>query len=177
MFYKQPAQGTTMEASKNALVLYYSRTGNCRAVAEAIGETLRCAVQEIKDLKNRAGFWGFISGMIDIRKRPITDIEPKEVDLSACDTIFLGSPIWGMRFAPAITTALEHFDFKDKKIIFFAVVAGKFKQEKIDAYARKLSDRGAQVRIGFILKTMRKTGGQLQKEAIKALEGISFKKT
>ncbi len=47
-----------MEASKNALVLYYSRTGNCRAVAEAIGETMHCPVQEIKDLKNRGGFLG-----------------------------------------------------------------------------------------------------------------------
>ncbi len=166
-----------MEASKNALVLYYSRTGNCRAVAEAIGETVHCPVQEIKDLKNRAGFRGFISGMIDIRTRPITGIEPKAVDLSACDTIFLGSPIWGMRFAPAITTVLESFDFRGKKIVLFAVVSGKFKQEKIDAYAQKLSARGAQVRTAFVLKTMRKTRSQLQQEAIKALEGLSFMKS
>ena len=166
-----------MEASKNALVLYYSRTGNCRAVAEAIGEIMHCPVQEIKDLKNRGGFWGFISGMIDIRKRPVTDIEPRAVDLSACDTIFLGSPIWGMRFAPAITTVLERFDFKGKKIVFFAVVAGKYKQEKIDAYAQKLSARGAQVRIAFVLKTMRKTRGRLQQETRKALESLSFMKS
>jgi flavodoxin len=162
-----------MVEGKNALVLYYSRTGNCRAVAEAIGETMRCPVQEIKDVKNRAGFWGFISGMIDIRKRPITDIEPKTVALSACNTIFLGSPVWGMRFAPAITTVLERFDFKGKKVVLFAVVAGKFKQKQIDAYAQKLSGRGAQVRIAFILKTMGKTRGQLQQEAGKALEGLS----
>ena len=165
-----------MEASKNALVLYYSRTGNCRAVAEAIGETVRCPVQEIKDLKNRAGFRGFISGMIDIRKRPITTIEPATVDLSAYDTIFLGSPIWGMRFAPAITTVLERFNFAGKKIVLFAVVSGKFKQEKIDAYAQKLSARGAQVRTAFILKTMGKNRDRLQQEARKALESISFKK-
>jgi len=163
-----------MEASQKALVLYYSRTGNCRAVAQAIGETARCPVQEIKDLKNRAGFWGFISGMIDIRKRPITDIEPVSVDLSPYDTIYLGSPIWGMRFAPAITTVLERFDFKGKKIKLFAVVAGNYKQEKIDAYAQKLSARGAQARTAFVLKTMRKTRGQLQQEAGKALEDISF---
>jgi flavodoxin len=166
-----------MEASKNALILYYSRTGNCRAVAEAIAETVRCPVQEIKDLKSRAGFRGFISGMIDIRKRPITGIEPKEVDLSAYDTIFLGSPIWGMRFAPAITTVFERFDFKGKKIVLFAVAAGKHKQEKIDAYAQKLSARGAQVCTAFVLKTMRKTRGQLQQEAGKALEGLSFIKS
>jgi flavodoxin len=161
-----------MQSSKNALVLYYSRTGNCRAVAEAIGETVTCPVQEIKDLKNRAGFWGFISGMIDIRKRPITDIEPKEVNLSAYDTIYLGSPIWGMRFAPAITTVLNAFDFKGKKMVLFAVVTGKYKQAQLDAYAQSLSEKGAQVVDMFVLKTKGKTSSHLKQEA-KTMLGIS----
>ena len=159
-----------MQSSKNALVLYYSRTGNCRAVAEAIGETVTCPVQEIKDLKNRAGFWGFISGMIDIRKRPITDIEPTKVDLSAYDTIYLGSPIWGMRFAPAITTVLNAFDFKGKKIVLFAVVTGKYKQAQLDAYAQSLSEKGSQVTGTFVLKTKGKTSAQLKHEAKTMLE-------
>lgn len=159
-----------MQSSKNALVLYYSRTGNCRAVAEAIGETVTCPVQEIKDLKNRAGFWGFISGMIDIRKRPITDIEPKEVNLSACATIYLGSPIWGMRFAPAITTVLNAFDFKGKKMVLFAVVTGKYKQAQLDAYAQSLSEKGARVTGTFVLKTRGKTSAQLKHEAKTMLE-------
>ena len=166
-----------METPQKALVLYYSRTGNCRAVAHAIGETLHCPVQEIKDLKNRAGLWGFISGMIDIRKRPITDIEPKAVDLSPYDTIYLGSPIWGMRFAPAITTVLEGFDFNGKRIVLFAVVAGKFKQAKLDAYGQSLSEKGAQLVGAFVLKTMKKTCVQLKQEASKALEDISFMKS
>jgi flavodoxin len=166
-----------MEASKNALILYYSRTGNCRAVAEALGQTLSCPVREIKDLKNRAGFWGFISGMIDIRKRPITDIEPKTMDLSAYGTIFLGSPIWGMRFAPAMTTVLERFDFTGKKIALFAVVTGKYKQAQIDAYAQTLSAKGGQVIDSFVLRTRKKTKGELQQEAEKALKNLSFMKS
>jgi len=161
-----------MVTGKNALVLYYSRTGNCRAVAQAIGETLACPVREIKDLKNRAGFWGFISGMIDIRKHPITDIEPKTLDLSSYDTIFLGSPIWGMRFAPAITTVLGTFDFFGKRIVLFAVVAGKCKQEKIDAYAQALSAKGARAGASFVIKTMKKTPDMLRQEAQKAVAVI-----
>jgi flavodoxin len=142
-------------------------------VAEGIGEALCCPVQEIRDLKNRAGFWGFISGMIDIRRRPITDIEPKTVDLSASDTIFLGSPIWGMRFAPAITTVLEHFDFKGKKVVLFAVVTGKFKQAQIDAYGQALASKGAQVTGTFVIKTRTKTGDQLKNEAKRAVQSIA----
>jgi flavodoxin len=165
-----------MEASKKTLVLYYSRTGNCRAVAQAIGEALHCPVQEIKDLKNRAGFWGFISGMIDIRKRPITNIEPKTVDLSLYDRIYLGSPIWGMRFAPAITTVLKAFDFNGKKIVLFAVATGKFKQAQLEAYGKSLSEKGAQVVGTFVLKTRKKPGAQLMQEA-KAVLKTSLIKT
>lgn len=159
-------------SGKNTLVVYYSRTGNCRAVARVIGETLSCPVREIKDLKNRAGFWGFISGMIDIRKRPITAIEPKTLDLSTFDTIFLGSPIWGMRFAPAITTALSTFSFSGKRVILFAVAAKKFKQEKIDAYARELAAKGALADTSFVITTMGKTPDLLGQEAQKAVAEI-----
>ena len=163
-----------MTSCKNAIILYYSRTGNCRAVAQAIGETLNSPVREIQDLKNRSGFWGFISGMIDVRKNPITEIEPAKIDLSACDTIFLGSPIWGMRFAPAITTALSTFDFAGKKIVLFAVVAGRCKQEKIDAYARALSARGARAGASFVIKTMGKTPDMLRQDAIKAVTELTI---
>jgi flavodoxin len=163
----------TMVSGNNVLVLFYSRTGNCRAVARAIGETLNCPVQEIQDLKDRSGFWGFISGMIDIRKRPITEIAPKTLDLSACDTIYLGSPIWGMRFAPAITTVLGAFDFAGKKIVLFAVVAGKFKQEKIDAYAQALSAKGARAGASFVIKTMNKSPDLLRQEAQKAVAALN----
>ena len=166
-----------MEASKNALVLYYSRTGNCRSVAEALGETLSCPVQEIKDLKNRAGFWGFISGMIDIRKRPITDIEPKIIDMSQYDTIFLGSPIWGMRFAPAITTVLERFNFTGKNIVLFAVVTGKFRQAQIDSYGQALSAKGARIIGSFVLKTRKKTASRLKDEAKTALRDIALEQS
>ena len=114
--------------------------------------------------------------MIDIRKRPITGIEPKTVDLSLYDTIYLGSPIWGMRFAPAMTTVLKAFDFKGKKVVLFAVVTGKFKQVQLDAYGRALSEKGAQVAGTFVLKTRGKTSAQLKQQACKAMEDISCMK-
>lgn len=162
-----------MAAGSTAIVLYYSRTGNCRAAARAIGETLSCPVREIRDLKNRAGFWGFISGMIDIRRRPITDIAPAAIDLSPYDTVFLGSPVWGMRFAPAMTTALETFDFSGKRVVLFAVVSKQFKQAQLDAYARALTHRGARAGASFVIKTMRKAPDLIRQEAKKALAGIT----
>ena len=42
------------------LVVYYSRTGNTRFVAEAIAQSLEADIEEIKDGKNRMGVFGFL---------------------------------------------------------------------------------------------------------------------
>ena len=162
-----------MGTGKKAIVVFYSRTGNCREVARAIGEALACPVQEIRDLKNRSGLRGFISGMIDIRRRPITEIEPAALDLSPYDTVFLGSPVWGMRFAPAITTVLDRFNFSGKSVVLFAVVSKQFKQSKIDAYAQALTAGGASAGASFVIRTMKKTPERLRQEAAQALADLA----
>ena len=42
------------------LVVYYSRTGNTRFVAEAVAQSLEADIEEIKDGKNRMGIFGFL---------------------------------------------------------------------------------------------------------------------
>ena len=42
------------------LVVYYSRTGNTKFVAEAIAQSLEADIEEIKDKKNRMGVFGFL---------------------------------------------------------------------------------------------------------------------
>ena len=42
------------------LVVYYSRTGNTKFVAEAIAQSLEADIEEIKDGKNRMGVFGFL---------------------------------------------------------------------------------------------------------------------
>jgi len=79
------SQPTSLEPEvlkkSTTLIVYYSRTGNTRAISESIKDTLGCDIQEIKDLKDRSGISGFIGGMIDVRENPTTDISPKEVRL------------------------------------------------------------------------------------------------
>jgi flavodoxin len=40
------------------LVVYYSRTGTTRKVAEAIAGILRCDIEEVVDTKKRSGILG-----------------------------------------------------------------------------------------------------------------------
>jgi flavodoxin len=152
-------------------VIFYSRTGNTRIVAEVIGETFGLHLQEIKDLKDRSGFFGFIGGMIDVRKNHITTISPETFSLEEYKVLFIGSPIWGMKFAPAITTFLEKTDFSGKKVILFTTTSSRMKQTAFDEYNELIQKKGGTVVDTFFLKTLWKESNDIRKEAGELVAG------
>ena len=76
------------------LIVFFSRTGHTRKVAEKLQAELRCDLEELHDEKKRSGFWGyFFSGRDAMQKRPakLTQLKsnPAEYEL-----VILGTPIW-----------------------------------------------------------------------------------
>ena len=57
-----------------ALVVYYSRTGNTRAVAERIAQELGAEIEEVLDKKKRSGALGFLLGGKDATMGNKTEI-------------------------------------------------------------------------------------------------------
>jgi hypothetical protein len=137
-----------------ALVVYYSRTGNTRAIAETVREVLGCDIQEIKDMKDRSGFFGYIGGMIDSKKNPITEISPRKVNIKDYDLLVIGSPGWGVKLTPAINTFINRTDFTGKKVILFGVASARIKQATLDEYSQVIISKGGKVIDTFIIKTL-----------------------
>ena len=75
------------------LVVYYSRTGNNRAIAKTIAEKLSAEIDEIIDKKKRLGKLGWLLAGRDSRARKLTEIEFQK-NPQDYDTIIIGSPIW-----------------------------------------------------------------------------------
>lgn len=162
----QEQQASAIEKGKMVQVIYYSRTGRTKIVAETIKNVLNCDMQEIKDLKDRSGITGFISGMIDVRKNPITAISPESVCIEDYDLLFIGSPIWGMKFAPAISTFLDSTsDCKDKKVVLFATTSARIKQSAFDEYSDIIQKKGGEVIDNFFIKTLWKETNEIKEEA------------
>ena len=149
------------------LIVYYSRTGNTRAISESIKDTLECDIQEIKDLKDRSGFSGFIGGMIDVRENPTTDISPTEVRLEDYNLFIIGSPGWGGKITPAINTFINMTDFTGKKVVLFSVVTGQMPQKTLDEYSKLIGSRGGQAIDTFIVKTLWINQDEMREEAKK----------
>ena len=138
-------------------IIFYTRTGKTRAIAEAIRELYTYDLQEIIDLRDRSGLLGYISGVIDILFRPITEILPKELNLDSYNLLYIGAPIWGNRFPPAITTFFSTARFSDKKVILFANFGSGMKDSIFAQYSKLISDRGGEVISTFKVKTRGKS--------------------
>lgn len=108
----------------NNLIIYYSRSGKTKLVSKIIQEEKGGTLLEIKDKTNRSGVLGYMKGALDAMLSSNTDIEPDHVDLTEYDTIYVGTPVWASKPAPAIMKILKNCDFTDKNIITFATMGG-----------------------------------------------------
>src|SRR5512139_2784525 len=101
------------------LVVYYSRTGNAKFVAETLAVTIGADVEEVVDLKKRSGSLGFLLGGKDATQGKETQIGetkhlPKDYDL-----VILGAPVWASSSTPAIRTYIKNNDITNKKVALF----------------------------------------------------------
>ncbi|MFA5928268.1 MAG: flavodoxin [Candidatus Margulisiibacteriota bacterium] len=115
------------------LVVYYSKTGTTKKVAEVIAQELNADVEEIIDLKDRSGFFGFIFAGRDTLKKIPTRIKETIKNPADYDLIVLGSPLWGFKGAsPAVRTYLQMNKDSIKDAAFFLTMGGTPGQKVFD---------------------------------------------
>ena len=108
-----------------SLVVYYSRSGNARFVAQTIAAELGSDVEEVVDLKNRGGVLGFLSGGFDATRGKETKIGETKKSPADYDLVVVGTPVWGSRPTPAIRTYLRRNNFSGLKVALFFAQGGK----------------------------------------------------
>jgi flavodoxin len=104
------------------LVVYYSRTGNTKKVAGMIARQLQADLEELVDLKGRAGLMGWLRSGRDAMKEETTDLGPLHHDPDDYDLIFVGSPVWASHPAPAASTFLRSQDLSGKQVALFCTM-------------------------------------------------------
>jgi flavodoxin len=107
-----------------SLIVYYSRSGNAKYVAETIAAEIGADVEEIVDQKKRSGIAGWLSGGKDAKQGKETEIAPTTKSPAEYDLIVVGTPIWASSITPAIRTYIKKNDFSGKKVAAFFVQGG-----------------------------------------------------
>lgn len=110
------------------LVVYYTRTGKTKFVAETIAAKLGADLEEVVDLKKREGKLGWLSGGKDAAQKRLTEIAPTKHSLADYDLVVLGTPIWAWSPTPALRTYIKQNDFSGKKVALFYTSDGSIKQ-------------------------------------------------
>lgn len=122
------------------LIVYFSREGHTRKVAEALAERLDADTAEITEPKKRNGMLGFMRSGRESMANIIPEIDPITADISEYDLVVLAAPIWaGNLSTPARAFLIKHKD-QINQAAFCCTMNGN-KPEKALALMEELSGK------------------------------------
>jgi flavodoxin len=102
------------------LIVYYSRTGRTKKIAEEINKVLDGDIEEVQDMKPRSGIIGWLGAGKDAGSKTLTTIKRVEKDPSQYDLIVIGSPTWNGSVTTPIRTYIEKYKNSLRKIALFS---------------------------------------------------------
>lgn len=102
-----------------ALVVYYSRTGMTKIVAETVRAILQCDAEELKDTKERKGIMGYMRSGREVMEKGTTTLEPTVHDPADYDLVIVGTPVWVYTMATPVKVWLDQNEAKIKKLAVF----------------------------------------------------------
>jgi len=106
------------------LVVYYSRTGVTKKLADFIAKKIGAQTEEIKDTINRAGAVGYLLAGRDATLRKLTKLETPKLNPAGFDLVVIGTPIWSWNMSAPIRTYLEEYKTEFKQVAFFCTMGG-----------------------------------------------------
>jgi len=106
------------------LIVYYSRTGTTKKVAEILSVKMQADLVEVIDMQDRSGLSGYVrSGYEAVMKKSVP-IKPLGRDLSSYDLIIVGTPVWAGTMSTPIRTFLQENRDSIKRVAFFCTMGG-----------------------------------------------------
>jgi hypothetical protein len=147
-------------------IVYVTRTGHARALAESIASLSGGGVAEIGDPSNRKGIFGFLKSGGQASKGSGAPFVDPRVDLSGASAVALVQPLWASSVCPPLRSWIKAHkaELKGKKIGLFVTarassgdpIRAKFEAEfgPLDAFAlvREKDDEASRSRAieGFV---------------------------
>ena len=113
------------------LVVFYSRTGLTKKVAERISSVMQADLEELKDLQDRSGVIGYIKSGRDAMQKKFSEIAPLMKNPEDYDLVIIGTPTWASNMACAPRNYLTQTAGKIKRLACFATQGGETKNKAV----------------------------------------------
>ena len=132
-----------MSATKT-LVVFYSRSGTTRRIAEALSRALTCDLEEIIEPKPRTGFLGYMRSLLEARRKRPSVIAPIKHDVSSYDLVVVGTPVWAWSLSSPVRAYLMTTASQLPEVAFFCTLGGKGSEKHLcadDGHCRQAASR------------------------------------
>ncbi len=110
-------------AKPKVLVLFYSRTGTTRHLAESIARALHADLEELRESRSRSGVLGWLRCGYDGAHHRSSETLPLQHELADYDLIVVGSPTWNGALSSPVRGFLERNRQRLPKVALFATCA------------------------------------------------------
>lgn len=123
-------------SSPKMLVVYFSRSGTTRCVAEAIARATGADLEELREPRSRAGLWGWLRSGYEGTYRRSAEPLPLTRDPSKYELIFVGSPTWNRALSSPVRGFLQRYRASLPNVALFATCGG----QGADAVLREMTE-------------------------------------
>ena len=108
---------------KKALVVYHSRTGHTRRVAQALGRRLDADLEEIRIVQPMGGALGYAMCAIEAIAGLAPALQPMHKNPAGYELVVVGTPVWFWSLSSPVRSWLERHPPK-RRIAFFCTMGG-----------------------------------------------------
>src|SRR5512139_1268886 len=109
---------------RKTLVVYFSRSGHTRSVADEIARRCGADLEAIQDVRPRTGVFGYWRSAREAMKKTIIEIRPSTRDPAEYDLVILGTPIWGGNLCSPMRAYVSGHRGKFRQVAFFSTQGG-----------------------------------------------------
>ena len=125
--------------------IYHSETGNTRSVVDRCCAATGGDRIEVQDLQHYSRISKYLVGAGRAAKGLSDPIEPAEIDVSGCDLLVIGSPVWSGKPTPAINAAIQALKGCEGKNSILFVTCGGSARDALTLMKTALEGRGMSV--------------------------------
>ena len=156
-----------------SLVVYYSLTGKTRLVAQAIAEALNATLLEIEERRPVPMPFVYLSGSFAAFTNRGSKINPIDVDLKQYERIFVGSPVWAYRPAPAINSFIYKTNLEGRSVIPFFTTGGNNSEKALANITAKIERSQGKVVGSFAITSYGLSDEEIIARAKEAIKNYS----
>ena len=130
------------------LIVYYSRTGATRRLAEALAKSLHADIEPIVDSKDRSGILGYLRSVAEVLQKHGAPIKPMRTDPRSYDLVVIGTPIWAWSVSSPVRSYLAANRGRLPDVAFFCTMGSRGSErafEEMQAIAGKAPRAGCAV--------------------------------